>query len=406
MKKAAVHGEQNHDDDFEFLFAAKPERINKQQFPSMFNLSSVHFFQFVACPPQTLAPEFVFLPYKEKGARWTEESVMMSQWNLLWEAGQLRTESFEDELPDSLHWLKRYKGHNIYLLPIAQRHRYYAYSSLYHLLPERTLKRFGLPLLHAGTWPSTIPDERLGRYLPTQFNSILEHAFASHVWPLICSGSKLSAFNRTDPIKLMAHSLDFWLPHLFKAIENRLQCYGRVGFDSEEQVEKYNDFAKKLPDGVNLVRPLRGGDIWQGEEEAWEVTQEMVSLADAHGRLRDILDAVRSNRVEDDFSECWSYAREDFERKLYRKRSKIKISFVELDDTIPVHCPESEVHENLLWENFIALLEPKEKRIVVCLRNGHTRVGEISQILGYANHSPVSKALAKIRHKAVQYLEM
>lgn len=36
--------------------------------------------------------------------------------------------------------------------------------------------------------------------------------------------------------------------------------------------------------------------------------------ADADGRLRGILDAVRSNRVEDYFSDRWSYAREDFER--------------------------------------------------------------------------------------------
>lgn len=44
----------------------------------------------------------------------------------------------------------------------------------------------------------------------------------------------------------------------------------------------------------------------------------MVRLADEHSRLRGILDAIRSHRVEDDYADRWSYEREDFERKLYR----------------------------------------------------------------------------------------
>lgn len=43
------------------------------------------------------------------------------------------------------------------------------------------------------------------------------------------------------------------------------------------------------------------------------------------------------------------------------KSTKIKVSFVELKDTIPVHGPESEVFENLMWEGFIALLDSKVK---------------------------------------------
>jgi hypothetical protein len=87
--------------------------------------------------------------------------------------------------------------------------------------------------------------------------------------------------------------------------------------------------------------PRAGGDLWCGEAEAAEVVQLAVEHADASGRLRGILEAVRSNRVEDDFSEHWPCAREDFERKLYRKRAKIKVRFVELTGTIPVQGPEN-----------------------------------------------------------------
>jgi hypothetical protein len=149
-----------------------------------------------------------------------------------------------------------------------------------------------------------------------------------------------------------------------------------------------------LAGAVRKRRPAQetgsGGWLWQGEAEAREALNEVVEAADRHGRLRSIIEAVTENRVEDDFSPRWSYEREDFERKLYHKRLKIKVSFVELDETIPVHGPDSELDENLLWEDFLTLLNRKERSITVCLRNGFTKAGEISTILGYASHSPVS----------------
>jgi hypothetical protein len=49
-------------------------------------------------------------------------------------------------------------------------------------------------------------------------------------------------------------------------------------------------------------------------------------------------------------------------------------------------------------------LNVKEKQIVVCLRSGITGLEEIAQIMGYANHSPISKKLTKIRSKLLQFL--
>ena len=151
-------------------------------------------------------------------------------------------------------------------------------------------------------------------------------------------------------------------------------------------------------------RPHKGGTLWMGEEEASLVTQEVIEVADQSGQLRGIVDAIRSNRVADDFSSRWSYAKEDFERKLYSKRSKVKVSFVELKNTLPVHGPRSEYTEDLLWQDFTALFDKRERHVVICLRNGATNLNEIARELGYANHSPISKALARIRKKAIEFL--
>ena len=132
----------------------------------------------------------------------------------------------------------------------------------------------------------------------------------------------------------------------------------------------------------------------------------MIEMADSRGRLRGLLDAVRSNRVEEDFSKRWSNAREDFERKLYKKRSKVRVTFVEIDETPAVFAPDAEVdaEQRLLWQNLFAVLNPKERHVIVCLRNGATSKTEIAQELGYANHSSISKALAQIRRKAQKLL--
>jgi hypothetical protein len=171
---------------------------------------------------------------------------------------------------------------------------------------------------------------------------------------------------------------------------------GRVKLEDRKQAALLKKVRKKCSTEVSIERPLFGGLAWMGEQEALEATSEMVEHADRHGPLRSIIEAIKSNRVEEDFSPIWSFAREDFERKLYRKRNKVKIQFVQLDDTIPTHGPDAEVHENRLWQSLFAVLNPKERRIVICLRSGVTKLTDVATLLGYANHSAVSKALKKI----------
>ncbi|MFI0412373.1 hypothetical protein [Actinomadura sp. 3N508] len=145
-------------------------------------------------------------------------------------------------------------------------------------------------------------------------------------------------------------------------------------------------------EGAVAVSPRVGSDLWRGQAEAAEVVRAAVEHAETDGQLRGIMDAVRAHRVQDDFSEHWSFAREDFERKLYSKRSKVTVRFVELTDTIPVQGPETEVLDGLVYGDFLALLDPRERQVVVLLRSGVTNLTEIAQLLGYAKHSPVSKA--------------
>ena len=67
--------------------------------------------------------------------------------------------------------------------------------------------------------------------------------------------------------------------------------------------------------------------------------------------------------------------------------------------------PETEVEASILFADFLALLDKRERQVVVLLQSGVTKVGDVAKILGYRNHSPVSKRLARIREKAAEYFD-
>lgn len=282
--------------------------------------------------------------------------------------------------------------------------RYFEHAPLLHLLPRATLERFGLPLLRAGQWPFLAEHADIDRYLPADFDDRLAKAWAWAVWRDLMPGSPLTAFSSDDPIRLLAHNLDFWLPAVTDTIEGLLRQFPEGDNGIEPGPVPLVDGGTLA--GATLTSPRVGGDLWRGEDEAAEVLAEVVEQADTTGRLRAILDAVRSNRVEDDFSDRWSYAREDFERKLYRKRAKVKVRFVELTDTIPVQGPETEVVDRVVYGDFLALLNERDREIVVLLHSGHTKLTDVARILGYSNHSAVSKRLTRIRKQAERFFEL
>jgi hypothetical protein len=396
--------------DLNKIAIASGEELKPTSFPQLDNMSAAFLYDFIPRPKKLSPPEFVYIPLfpQEKlgDNYYTKALITITEWNALWEAGQLRPDFFPHgrDFPSELNLLKNHKGTNLYLIPDGKDVKYNAYIPLYHLIPYRTLIKNNLPAFKKGLWPPLAVSWTLDQFIRPDFGNCLSRAFAYHIWPLIDSSSRISAFSRDYPLKVLAHNLNFWLPYIVQAIEKRLKRLPLIAFENDRQRNKLESLRRRMPSNIHAGRPRRGGPVWVGEQEAWEVTKELIEIADRQGKLRAIIDAIRANHVEDDFSAIWSFPKEDFERKIYQKRSKIKVTFVELKETIPVHSSTSEVHENLLWEDFLGLLNIKERHIVICLRNGITKLGDIAKSLGYSNHSPVSKALSRIRMKAKAFL--
>lgn len=375
------------------------------QYPRLTNLSVGFLMRAIVRPVELARPEYMTIPMADRrigDEQSIKQDVAVAQWNMLWEAGQFRRRFFDEEsLTVDLQQIADGGDRNIIFVPRTPS-RYYEYSPLFHLLSRRQAERFGLPLLRAGQWPYTMAPFDVTRYLPDDFEDRLARAWAWTVWPHLNSGSSLRAFSEDEPIKMLAHNLDFWLPAVTAVIQETLQEFSVTAGEGELPAEM------QLVDGSVLEGavpgwPRKGGDLWRGEDEAAEFVAWTVEQADETGQLRAIMDAVKSHRVQDDFSPSWSYAREDFERKLYRKRNKISVRFVEMTDTIPVPGPETEILGRVVTADFMALLNPREREIVVLLNSGLSSLSDIANELGYANHSPISKKLAKIRRRAEEY---
>lgn len=73
-----------------------------------------------------------------------------------------------------------------------------------------------------------------------------------------------------------------------------------------------------------------------------------------------------------------------------------------MTDTVPVQGPETEAVDRVVFGGFLALLNEKDREVVVLLSSGVTKLTEVAQIMGYSNQSPVSKRLERIRREAAQ----
>jgi DNA-binding NarL/FixJ family response regulator len=59
----------------------------------------------------------------------------------------------------------------------------------------------------------------------------------------------------------------------------------------------------------------------------------------------------------------------------------------------------------LVTSDFLTLLDDQQREIVILLSSGY-RQHEIAERLGYANHSPIAKKLARIRRQAEAYFDL
>uniref|UniRef100_UPI003565AC47 hypothetical protein n=1 Tax=Mycobacterium marinum TaxID=1781 RepID=UPI003565AC47 len=227
------------------LLDCDDELARADRYPRMWNMSAgMAFFQAVIRPDTPDRPEYVSVPMpssttadlETRGAR----IFAVARWNALWEAAQYRRRFFHDDtdadadgiatLPRDLARIADLGDNNIVFIPRTQT-RYYDYAPLFHLLPRATLDRFGLPMLTAGQWPFWAELTNPDPYLPADFSQRLSRAWGATIWRHLMPGSPKIAFTKDDPIRILAHNLDFWVPAVTEAMEDEMRTWPIVDTD-------------------------------------------------------------------------------------------------------------------------------------------------------------------------------
>ena len=211
-------------------YAARPELLAPDAYPALRTVSAGHLFRAVIVPRIEPGPaEFVYIPCRDRDLG---QLNAITEWNLLWECGHIRPDGLAERVPAKVRELAdRYPEQSFRFAPLTRTFgKASAYEPLRSLLPLPVLQRFGLQP-RVCVWPSLIP-ERGGS--PDEVER-LSRALAFHLWPLICSGSPPSAFSSTEPISLLAHGLDFWLPYLDLVIQGSVKAAGRVPYKTEQE---------------------------------------------------------------------------------------------------------------------------------------------------------------------------
>jgi hypothetical protein len=160
------------------------------------------------------------------------------------------------------------------------RSRYFEYALLLHLLPKRVLDTFGLPKLRTGQWPFLADYAGIDDFMPPDFDARLARAWASTVWPHLISWSKMKAFSADDPIRLLAHNLDFWVPAVTATIQDRLRDFPEV--DKGKTPGPVTLVDGSVLAGAVAGNPRMGGPVWFGEDDAHDA---LVETAEAAARL-------------------------------------------------------------------------------------------------------------------------
>ena len=230
-------------------------------------------------------------------------------------------------------------------------------------------------------------------------------AFEEYIWPRIAARGSRQDFAPDATLRLLAGDPRLWMHRLF-----RVALDLHEEFEVCEEEEKWNplekiseEFYSQLPEDQKknflIRRPLKGGDLWdvQNQQECDDVVDQMLDGYGAFESLRPVLDVLHSDRTHDDFSDRYSWVKEDFERSFYSKRAKVKVTLQETMDDFPAwSAGEPAGYESVLFRDLLSFFNPKERHLIVAIRNGKT-VSEIAREEGLACHTAMSRKIKKLK---------
>jgi hypothetical protein len=352
--------------------------------------------------------ELAFL--SEPATNHLEWTAHVHDWNATQRAGFVRSGRSMEGLKPFVPYLEERRNPNMILVPT------YDGSSeldvmLAGLLPDDVLVRAGLERRRAMMGLMYVHHD-----LPADYGARARAAFAQYIWTRLCPLARLSegAFSARSPLRLLAGDTPYWAHRLYRLALARRDDFFEPTTHEDETWKPLEELRSKiladLPEDerhlFEVKRPLMGGDVWD-EFDADEREDVIQCAIDGDGvleSLEPVVELLHRHRTHDDFSAAHSWIKEDFERSFYSKRAKVKVDLVETIDDAPAYTLEpNEPYESVLFRDVIAVLDQKERRLVVALRSGKN-ASTIAREAGLRGHASVSRRIAALKAKVARLL--
>ena len=149
-----------------------------------------------------------------------------------------------------------------------------------------------------------------------------------------------------------------------------------------------------------------GGELWDSEdqEDCERVIDDMLDGLGILEPIDPVLELLQSHYTHEDFSEKYSWIKEDFERSFYSKRSRVKVVLVETTDEFPSwNVGESYGHDDVIFRDLLSCFDRREQRLLVAIRQGKTQ-NEIAEEWGLSGHASISRRISQIKQRVRQLL--
>jgi len=302
------------------------------------------------------------------------------------------------------------------------------------LLPDNVLERYGVgrPRPHFWLWPCSESIhlrsfENFKKYSRAKLNqledqhlqrlaSIIPSAFEQWIWGKLvgCKRFGMHDFASNSSLRLLAGDVRFWMHRLYRIAIDLYESrppteHEDDGWRSLEEIESHlNDYIEKDDrQNFHISRPRVGGDLWypdDPDERDW-IADLLIDGDTTVESLSPITEILLGSAAHEDFSDRYSWVKEDFERAFYSKRSRVKIKLFEFVDQCPVHDGlDTPGYQDVLFRDLMAFFDERDRTIILALRQGKTQ-SEIAEQLGHSGHASISRRVKHIEQKMMRLLK-
>jgi hypothetical protein len=239
--------------------------------------------------------------------------------------------------------------------------------------------------------------------------STIPAAFEKWIWRRLVRSKRygMRDFASDFSLRMLAGDVRFWMHRLYRIAIDLYESLPPTEDEEDswcslrelrQRVHKFIPVADRK--SFRLTRPREGGTLWEPknpDDRKWiaDVLLDGDSTAES---LEPVVETLLGSAAHDDFSDRYSWIKEDFERAFYSKRSKVKVKLCEFIDEAVHDGAETPGYANILFRDLMAFFDQRDRTIILALRQGKTQ-SAIAEQLGCAGHASISRRIEKIETK-------